>query len=206
MHLPAPGFMPAAMSYSRESQLDWLDQVLKKTGLTLNALAEMARVNPATLYRFHSGASDHMRAVTINRIAKVAQVEPPAFSGLSAGDARDYDIKTLPETALPGPGEPQLAAVKVTHDAMRLSEIAAGDILIIDRARAPAAGDIVVAQLYDFRLGTAETIVRIYEPPYLVASTDNAEHRRPLLVDNDRVQITGVVARQIRVREFPKVA
>jgi len=44
-----------------------------------------------------------------------------------------------------------------------------------------------------------DTVFRIYEPPYLIAATTLSHYRRPLLVDNDRVTITGVVTDLIRV-------
>ncbi len=197
----AHGIAPV-MSQSRSNQLRWLTQVFEKTGWSPNTLAQAAKIDPSTLYRFMSDDNHQMRRVTVARIAKVAKVEPPEFAGLSAGDAREYDLGKLPDTSLPGIDAPNLAAVKVSNDAMKLSGVAEGDILVIDRKRTARAGDIVVAQLYDFRLGTADTIIRIYEPPYLIPNTDNPEHRRPLLVDNERVQITGVAVRQIRVREL----
>lgn len=194
------------MSQSRNKQLAWLDEAVAKTGLTLNALAELARIHPATLYRFTKGESDHMRPVTINRIAKAARIEPPEFSGLSDSDAREYALDSLPNTKPPGAENPNLVAVKVLNDAMSLRDISPGDLLIIDKERNPNAGDIVCAQVYDFRLGDAETIIRFYEPPYLVAASEDAAFRRPLLIDNEKVQITGVVVKQIRVREFNRVA
>ena len=195
-----------AMSQSRESQLQWLHQAVEKTGLSLNALAELARVNPTTLYRFESGDSEKMRPVTINRIAKAAKLEPPEFSGLSEGDARIYSLKDLPTTAAPGPDQPNLFAVKVINDAMAGADLEPGDLLIIDRQHKPETGDIICAQHYDFRAGGAETIIRYFEPPYLVSASTDPEHRRPILIDGEKVQISGVAIRQIRVRNFRGVA
>lgn len=195
------------MRASRERQLDWLKKALEKTGLSPNALAEKARVNPSTLYRFLNGANERgLRDVTVNRIAKVAQLEPPYSGGAHHGDARIYDIDRLPDISRPGDHEPDLAAVEVRNGAMALAHICSGDFLVVDRRRKPQAGDIVCAEVYDFRLGAAETVIRFYEPPYLVAASDDVVFRKPLLLDNDKVQIIGVVVRQIRVRDFIEAA
>lgn len=198
--------IPALMNQSRSSQLAWLEKALEKTGWSIHTLAAQARVNASTLYRFQSGENEKLRPVTINRIAKVARVEPPAFGGLSSGDAREYDISDLPDIETPGVDKPHLIAVKMTNEAMALAGVNEGDFLVVDRRRKARPGDIVCAQQYDFRLGGAETIVRYFEPPYLVSASGDAVYRRPILIDDDKVQITGVVIRQIRVREFPQIA
>lgn len=194
------------MSQSRQSQLEWLRKAVEKTGLSLNALAELANVNPATLYRFDSGESEKMRPVTINRIAKVAKLEPPAFTGVSEGDAREYSIADMPDIAPPGPERPHLIAVKIINEAMSGAGLHSGDYLWINRKIEPRSGDIVCAQLYDFRLGSADTIIRFFEPPYLVAASAEPEFRRPILFDDDKAQITGVAVRHIRVTDLRKVA
>jgi SOS-response transcriptional repressor LexA len=76
-----------------------------------------------------------------------------------------------------------------------------GDILIVDLNAEPERGDCVCAQLYRWQVGTAETIFRIYEEPYLLAATRHPDLRKPLLVDNDRVVIKGVVTEILRARK-----
>jgi hypothetical protein len=68
-----------------------------------------------------------------------------------------------------------------------------GDIVIVDLGRRPEAGDAVCAQVYDWRRVAAETVMRLYEPPYLVAASLDEGLRRPLVVDNEQVVIKGVV-------------
>src|SRR5947209_1043302 len=59
--------------------------------------------------------------------------------------------------------------------------------------RRPEAGGAVGAQVYDWRRAAAETVMRLYEPPYLVAASLDEGLRRPLVVDNEQVIIKGVV-------------
>jgi transcriptional regulator with XRE-family HTH domain len=68
-----------------------------------------------------------------------------------------------------------------------------GDIVIVDLDRKPAPGDVVCAQVYDLGRSEPETVMRIYEPPVLVAASFDEQLRRPLMVDDARVKIEGVV-------------
>lgn len=75
------------MPPGRQKQIEWLQMAQEKTGLTLNALAVLASVNPATLYRFRSGKSARLRAETIDRIGDVAGISSP-FNRVSTKNGR----------------------------------------------------------------------------------------------------------------------
>ena len=64
----------------------------------------------------------------------------------------------------------------------------------------PLSGDVVCAQIYDWSNGRAETVFRIFEPPYLLAASADPQFLRPFVVDDDKVQVKGVVIHTIRVR------
>jgi hypothetical protein len=65
----------------------------------------------------------------------------------------------------------------------------------------PRAGDVVAAHVYNLGRGTAETVLRLYDPPYLVTrSTDDAISLKPLLVDDERVRITATAIGSTRRR------
>jgi len=69
-----------------------------------------------------------------------------------------------------------------------------GDIVIVDLGRQPARGDVVCAEVYSLGRQDAEMVMRIYEPPILAAASfDEQVLRRPLMVDDARVTIKGVV-------------
>ena len=62
------------------------------------------------------------------------------------------------------------------------------------------SGDVVCAQVYDWSTGRAETVFRIFEPPYLVSASSDPQFLRPLVVDDDKVHIKGVVIQTYRSR------
>jgi len=68
-----------------------------------------------------------------------------------------------------------------------------GDIVIVDRGRKPAPGDVVCAQVYDSGRREPETVMRVYQPPVLLAATFDEQLRRLLWVDDARIKIEGVV-------------
>lgn len=74
-----------------------------------------------------------------------------------------------------------------------------GDILIVNLNAQPKPGDIVLVQLYDWRnrAGT-ETVFRLYEPPFLIASGPVEAARKPRLINADDVGIKGVVEAMLR--------
>jgi SOS-response transcriptional repressor LexA len=74
-----------------------------------------------------------------------------------------------------------------------------GDVLMVDMNAKPEQGDVVCAQVYD-RLGRAETVFRIFEDPFLVASSLDGTFFKPLLIDNERVVVRGVVVASFRDR------
>lgn len=197
-------FFPG-MGATRDRQLGWLQNVIEKTGLSVPQLAAKAKIDPSTISKFRAGQIETMRERTVMRLAQVAGISMPDIPGLSEGDAVEFDIAEMPD--LSGiAGENRHFALKVKTHAMEKAGIAPGDILVFDGGAHPVSGQIVCAQIVDYRLGTAETIVRHYDKPYLLALTDDPAHLRPLIVDDDKVQIRGVLLKQVRVKMFGDAA
>jgi len=122
-----------------------------------------------------------------------------------------YEPEAAPFQPAPqqhGPAAAALAVIETEHVAAwtlrsRALECAGylpGDQLLIDMQATPRRGDIVCAQVYNNNLGVAETIMRLYEPPYLVAATYDQSLRRPLVADDDSVVIMGVCVASLRPR------
>ncbi|MBX3580100.1 MAG: hypothetical protein KF723_23095 [Rhizobiaceae bacterium] len=75
-----------------------------------------------------------------------------------------------------------------------------GDILLVDMNLRPKTGDIVCAQITDWATGTAETVFRRFDPPFLTAHSGKLGPQKPDLVDDDRVAVRGVVTARIGLR------
>lgn len=73
-----------------------------------------------------------------------------------------------------------------------------GDVVIVDLNEAPKVGDVVCAQVFGPE-GRAETVFRLWQPPYLIGT--GREARQPLRVGEDAVMLKGVVVASFRPRQ-----
>lgn len=196
--------IPTAMNTPRERQLAWLQQVLDRTGLKPHTLAMKAGMTAPNLYRFLDEKSGRtLRSATIIRLARAANVAAPdELTGMADGDARpyDYDAKAF---SPPDPAtQPRMMSFEITSDAAQLAGFEPGDIAIIDTQMTPEPGQLVLAQVYDLRIGDADTVIRYFEPPYLVSASTDPELRKPILIDQKTVSMRGVVVKQLRARNL----
>jgi hypothetical protein len=190
-------------------QFAWIDWLQGRTGQTDSSLAEEAGLQKNYLYRKRAdgtvlGASQIRMLMERWEAPGPDTYLLPGASGL-ADEGAPYDQAT---------GDPLLRAtiellLKGRNNAApwRLKTLALesagylpGDIVISDNAVHPRAGDAVVAQVYDVRTGTAETVFRLFEPPYLIAASSEPALRKPLLVDNERVIVMGPITQSFRAR------
>jgi hypothetical protein len=68
-----------------------------------------------------------------------------------------------------------------------------GDIVIVELGRPPQQGDVVWAEVYNLGRSDAEMVMRIYRPPILAVASLDQQLGGPLMVDDARVIIRGVV-------------
>ena len=207
LHLPRGSLQTARL------HREWLRSVVDKTGMPLTRIAKTLGIAPSTLTRPVSegnAGTSTLHAATIEKIS--------AFTGIAGPEAETQAAARRPrglaEEAAPfDSSEPGLtAAVRaivagrngVDPWTLRTRTLEAagylpGDVVILDMNPAPAAGDVVCAQVYDWAGGKAETVWRVYDPPVLIgAPFDVAARPKSLIVDNERVVIRGVVVGMIR--------
>jgi len=87
-------------------------------------------------------------------------------------------------------------ALEVTSNALVLSGFMIGDVVISELDRDIRPGDIVVVQHYNDNV--AETLLRKYQPPYLVPHSSNPEFKR-LHEDRSNVRMISPVIKLVRV-------
>lgn len=195
----------------------WLEAILAETKESPSALAKRAGVAETTLTRFLN--SDSVGMLSPRTLAKVAHVtghtapgfptasQPRERSGLSEIEAEPYTASD-PENPLHAAisalikGRKAADAWELHTRTIDAEGYVPGDVVIVDLGLKPQPGDIVCAQDYKWSEGKAETIFRVFEPPYLMVATVDPQlakkHRKPLLVDDDRVIIKGVVTDLVR--------
>jgi hypothetical protein len=197
----------------RTAQRRYIALVLKRDPQqrTLSQIAKAGGLNHTTLTRFYNNPVEDrlLESMTIQIIARTTGVTPPpelmaGAAGLAEETAEPYEAPA---------GDPYSRAIQAllrgrnTADPLVLRTRALedagffpGDIVILDQAAAPAGGDVVCANVYDRNKLAAETVWRIFQPPYLIAASRDPAYRKPLYVDGEHVLIRGVVTDQLRRR------
>lgn len=195
----------------RRKQLDWLDFVLRAKGWKVAELSRRTGVNPSTFAKFRNDPDNkaQLEPSTIMLVEEATGVKAYENTlhakprGLAETESSRYEAEPLEVVdgavkALKGERngvDPWVLRSRCLEAAGYLP----GDVLMVDLNGRPAAGDIVCAQVYD-RNGKAETVFRIFEDPFLVASTLDRSLVKPLLIDNDRVVVRGLVIASFRER------
>jgi hypothetical protein len=186
---------------------DWLMEVMRRTGLKPTPLAKEAGLSPSTLLRaLDDEAPSVLDRRSIKKIVDKFGVAGPALldapskmaTGFAEPDLVAYEMETplFAGAAL----EPDQYVKKVNTRALDLDGYLPGDGVLFDMKIAPRSGDAVEAQVYT--QGSAETVFRRYDAPYLVSrSSDIAGYQKPMLVDNERVKVVAVAVKMVRSRE-----
>ncbi len=199
--------MARADQQTSEQHREYLQRVIAHTGKPATRIAKEIGIAASTLTRLlnaSEGSTATLHARTIRKLQEYSGVSLfaggdalPGPRGL-AEDAVPFDAKSADPAvsaaikALIG-GRQAADPWTIRTRALERIGFLPGDIVIVDLGRRPEAGDAVCAQVYDWGRSDAETIMRLYEPPYLVAASLDEQLRRPLVVDNERVIIKGVL-------------
>lgn len=195
----------------RRRQLKWVDAVMEYRGWTQTYWARLAGVSPSGLSKFINDPLNKAQLAqrTMDDLAKVAGIPVLATNmqahgrGFSEGEATPYaeagNEGVAGAIAAFTGGRSGTDPWIMQSDALELAGVLRGDILVVDMNARPIDGDVVCAQIYN-RHGTADTVFRIYEHPYLVASCSDPRMRRPALIEDNRALVRGVVIATVRAR------
>lgn len=184
---------------TRAVLIQWLDRVLAQTKWSKTKLAEVAGVNQTTITRFFGDAREGgMNAVTIAKIAAASGIAPPRGLGAEpkGGFAEAQVAPYLAPKARSETLNPNQTQWTVETDELVAIGMLRGDLFILDQAEIPQAGDQVIAQIYNLEAGSAQTVIRLYHPPFLFNPA--RQSAQPEYVDNERVRVIGVIIRSWR--------
>ncbi len=196
------------------NQRRFIHEVLGRTGWSQTELAKRSGLDPSTLSRFLSNPRDGqtLRPSSIRRIEQVTGLAANGESPAPAPNSNGFGETeaTLVES------DPSSAAARILdvilsttgnvdawtlHSrALEMAGYRTGDILFVKLGQTPLRGDVVCAQIYDWSRNQAETVFRIYEPPFLVATTADSSKFRPYMLESEDVSVKGVVIHSLRSR------
>ncbi len=194
-----------------EQQRSYILGVMSRTGWSQTVLAQRAGIDPSTLSRFLSSERPgySLRESTLRKIAQASRVPRsgegvpvPGFAESEATPltASHSDLLAALIAGLAADGhniDPWCLKSAVLENA----GYRRGDILLVKLGETPLPGDVVCAQIFDWAKSRAETVFRIYHPPYLVAASSDPATLKPLLLDDAAISLRGVVIHSIRSRK-----
>lgn len=201
------------MESLRDKQLAWLRHIERTSGKTLTEIARASHVDPSTISKFIHNAQGHtLTTKIVQRIEDATRVPAyqsnvaPKLVAFSEEEAQPYVVDpasdNLLEVALrelvSRSNAVDLWLLKTT--ALSAMGLQPGMVAIVDRDAKPRNGDCVVAQRYDFRRGSAETIWRVFRQPYLLGAPAEGEPPLPEIVDNEKIVVMGVVTGACHIR------
>lgn len=204
-----------SVSRLRAAQRAWLDRVVKDDPQhrTLSQIARDAGVSTTTLTRFaNDDEARTLSALTVTQVSRATGIAAPSDvrgapdpDGLSEeavpfilGERTDATAAAVRLLIGERQGaDPWILRTRSLEDAGYYP----GDVVILDLNAAPRPRDAVCAQVYDWQRGAAETVWRVFDPPFLLdASRDLSARHKPLVVDSERVLIKGVITNSLRMR------
>lgn len=198
--------------------LSRLKELLEEFGITQTQIAQLLKRDRAVITNLMQGKRNLKadEAVTIANFLKVPVTEILGVDKLASGFS---EPAMIPFQHAPS-GEacksrhvvkkkgkyfleveqvstPKMFALEVRDDSLNLSGFLPGDIVIADTERKIAGGDVVIIQHYDDARDTAETILRRYQPPMLLAHSTRAEFL-PLKEKDKSVRVIAPVLKLMR--------
>lgn len=214
----APDTRSARKQKLREAHKRFLNELVDRTGKTLTALAREADLDQSALTRF---MNDEKRGSTLDTLTIATLVEKTgvrsvvvygdgepreASAGFRESEAEQYigppDDPLAPAIAALTGRHLHLVPWVLKSPALQYEGYMPGDIMIVDLNAEPEPGKVVCVQIYDWqnRAKPADTVFRLYQPPFLLAAGPTPDARQPRLVTDGAVMIKGLVRATLRPR------
>ena len=195
-------------------QRAYLRDTLKELGIKPSAMARAIELAPSTFTRFMKEPDSSEKTLSARTMSKVEQLRQAnsdsivptsaqaawqsfheeAVQFIAEGVADADFLKALQALIADRPGiDPWTLRTR----SLELEGFMPGDIVLVDLNASPRPGDAVCAQVYDRGHTKAETVMRVFQNAgpvnLLVTRTMDPHPAKPLVVDNDRVLIRGVL-------------
>lgn len=187
---------------TRESQREFIDQLVKKTGLSLRGLAQGAGFSSSTLTRFMN-EPDHDGLLSTHTLQKLYDKYHVQWHAPSMVEEEPERLPMVPDGVLKSLKAlgPEARLHRQRDKTMEGRGLFQGDVAVVNESVKPAAGDLVLAEVAHQGAQRAYRTVRLYMPPFLVTTPLDprlTDDLRPLTVDEVTVKILGVVSGIVR--------
>jgi transcriptional regulator with XRE-family HTH domain len=200
------------MNTSERFTKEWILAVAGHLNMSPSQLGVSSGVAASTITRYINDRSGQL-SITQATLEKIA-----AFSGFRPGQipgqtqSGDAPLDAIP---LRDSGEPVAAWIQAASESAKAGNgsieswvmkgaaldglgILPGDVILIDRAKRPKSGEVVLVSIQHFGRRIPEMVMRVYRPPYLVTHSIRLGPGRPEQADEERVLIAGTMIGMLR--------
>lgn len=183
--------------------IEWFKAKHKASRVTQAEMARRLGKTPTFLTRVYSGDQDLKieQATIMARAFGVPLAEVLAHLGdvdasASEGDDAWREEREAPEDIRRAyQGETWV----IRRSSLILAGYAPGDVVFVAPDAGPERDDVVLAQAYDWSIGGLRTVLRIYQPPFLLEASAAAPTGPPLML-GESTSVLGVVVASWRHR------
>jgi transcriptional regulator with XRE-family HTH domain len=178
--------------------VNWLEDGARQTGIHQAELARQAGLSKSTVSRLMTRGRSGKHPVTLEQMIALSRVLrkplPPRFQAMAgepAGFAEPELRRLLDDVSA---ADPNISRWEIRGDSIALAGYLPGDEIWFDARVKPERGDIVLANIYK-RAG-AETVMRLWMPPFLVAAEPGIPSIAPVEVkdeDDPKAVILGTM-------------
>jgi transcriptional regulator with XRE-family HTH domain len=201
------------MQTEREKLRAWLATMLTRRCWSGSDLARRISVQPSTINRFlNDPDAKHSLSKRTLRGIEAAIGLAPLFYPPDAQSRAVVEVEALflsdKDTSSDAAIDEAIRHLRELHSDLSFWQLRSraiealcflpGDVLAVDTSQAPRRGDIVCVEVVQINPGRIETVFRVFEPPYLVASSGSFPSLKPLIVDEQHVVIRGIAVNMFR--------
>ncbi len=185
----------------------WIEQICETNSITATEIAKRISASPSTITRqIKPGWTRKPSLDVLRRISSAFRVAiPPELIG--AVDVQGFaepDISPITPEYEPEEGwNANLSDWQVRSHSLAALGCMPGDHIRFDASLAPMSGDIVIAQIYRIGQPGADTVMRLYMPPFLVAAELGAPSIAPINIDTSgrHMAIMGTMIKRWTLRK-----
>lgn len=202
----------ARMALDQRETKEWIKAVARHLNLSPSQLALNSSMAASTLTRFLNDNSNTVgiTQASLEKVAKYSGFRPHQMPGRARVGMAEPDTIPLQHDNTDWPkwvrsavdaakdGKNGVEAWVMKGAALDGIGVMPGDIVLIDQNARASSGDVVLAQIIDLATGSAETVMRLYQAPFITTHSMRLGPGRPEHVDEDRVSIAGVRVGLIR--------
>jgi hypothetical protein len=203
----------ASMTLDQRETKEWLTALARHLNVSPSQLALSSGLAASTLTRFLNDKTGTIGVTqsSLEKVARYSGFRPHQMPGRNRPGMAEPDTIPLAQDDTSWPSWVRSAITQIQAGRNGIEPwvmkgaaldgigILPGDILIIDHNARAKSGDVVLAQIVDAAHAAAETVMRLYQAPFLTTHSMRLGPGRPEHVDEERVQIAGVRVGTIRI-------